>query len=54
MEQRRQESLTRLSVFAFLASIFSDAEGDREAARQYLQVQFNEDNLDAELIYETK
>lgn len=54
MGQRRQETLIRLSVFAFLASIFSETEGDRETARQYLQVQFNEDNLDAELIYELK
>jgi dienelactone hydrolase len=52
MGQGRQEALTRLSVFAFLASIFSDSEPDRNAARQYLQVKFNEDNLDAELIYE--
>ena len=52
MGQDRQEALTRLSVFAFLASIFSDSEADKNAARQYLQVKFNEDNLDAELIYE--
>ncbi len=52
MEQKRQEKLTRVAVFAFLTSLFADAETDQVAARQYLQTDFNRENADADIVFD--
>jgi predicted dienelactone hydrolase len=48
MDQSRQEALVRTAVFAFLTSLFADAEGVREAADRYLQA-FDAENTDTYL-----
>jgi len=52
MEQKRQEKLTRVAVFAFLTSRFADAETDQVAAREYLQTDFNRENADADIVFD--
>jgi predicted dienelactone hydrolase len=52
MDQGRQETLTRLAVFAYLTSLFAESDRDRAAAVQYLQSDFTEDNLDADIMFE--
>jgi len=52
MEQKRQEKLTRVAVFAFLTSLFADAETDQVAAREYLQTDFNRENADADIVFD--
>ena len=52
MEQRRQEKLTRVAVFAFLSSLFADSANDQAAARAYLQTDFNRDNTDADIVFD--
>jgi dienelactone hydrolase len=51
MDQARQETLTRLAVFAYLTSLFAESDTDRAAAMQYLQADFSRDNLDADIMF---
>ncbi len=46
MEQRRQQALVRLSVFAFLTSVFDDRGQNRAAAREFLRDTLPAQNLD--------
>ena len=53
MSQPRQESLSRIVITAFLATLFAEDAATRSAARKLLRVEFNEQHLDAEIIFET-
>lgn len=52
MSQQRHESLSRVTVTAFLASVFAADIATRVSALDYLQRTFNEENLDAEIMYD--